>query len=211
MFTVTMVDFCQRFSSMCNFAKSRQNILLIWSIILVITMIKLAIIKASKVDFTDITSNHFSGCRTSLILCSLQWLLSKYDKNFVFGMKINQPWIILFMNKASIFTFTVHNIRAQGKQACSRQWWFFWKKRTFTAKASTEFIIQIDWPHCPLTKAGEQYIPPGDSFDEEIRELFPRGNVSYVYKNPATYYIYYYYSNRAIGRSKNLEGMSIEN
>ena len=26
------------------------------------------------------------------------------------------------------------------------------------------------------------YIPPGDSFDEEIRELFPRGNVSYVYK-----------------------------
>ena len=62
-----------------------------------------------------------------------------------------------------------------------------------------------------MTKAGEQYIPPGDSFDEEIRELFPRGNVSYVYKKPATYYIYYYYSNRAIGRSKNLEGMSIEN
>ena len=38
-------------------------------------------------------------------------------------MKRNQPWIILFLNKASIFTFTVHNIRAeaQGKQACSRQ------------------------------------------------------------------------------------------
>ena len=38
-------------------------------------------------------------------------------------MKRNQPWIILFLNKALIFTFTVHNIRAeaQGKQACSRQ------------------------------------------------------------------------------------------
>ena len=77
-------------------------------------------------------------------------------------MKRNQPWIILFLNKALIFTFTVHNIRAeaQGKQACSRQTLAvvvgsFEKKRTFTAKASTEFIIQIDWrPHCPLTKAG---------------------------------------------------------
>ena len=26
------------------------------------------------------------------------------------------------------------------------------------AKASTEFIIQIDWPHCPLTKAAWRFI-----------------------------------------------------
>ena len=70
--------------------------------------------------------------------------------------------IYFVFEQGVIFTFTVHNIRAeaQGKQACSRQTLAvvvgsFEKKGTFTAKASTEFIIQIDWPHCPLTKAGE--------------------------------------------------------
>ena len=51
-------------------------------------------------------------------------------------MKRNQPWIILFLNKALIFTFTVHNIRAeaQGKQAWQQansrgSGGFFWKKK----------------------------------------------------------------------------------
>ena len=124
-------------------------------------------------------------------------------------MKRNLPLIILFLNKASIFTFTVHNIRAeaQGKQACSRQTLAvvvgsFEKKRTFTAKASTEFIIQIDWrPHCPLTKAGglsvqnrlaihlmKRYVNyfPGETFPTFTR---------------SSYYVLYYYSYRAIGIS----------
>ena len=76
--------------------------------------------------------------------------------------------IYFVFEQVVISTFKVHNIRA-GKQAYSRLTLAvvvgsFEKKRTFTAKASTEFIIQIDWrPHCPLTKAGGLSVPRNQS------------------------------------------------
>ena len=56
-------------------------------------------------------------------------------------------------------------------------------------------------------RQGSKYIPPGDSFDEEIRELFPWGNVSYVYKKQLLRTILLLL--QAIGRSKNLGGISL--
>ena len=90
----------------------------------------------------------------------MDWLKTSLTVHTIFRLQ-HSVRFILFLNKvwSSFLKCTTLELRhkanrhAAGKLAVVVG--SFEKKRTFTAKASTEFIIQIDWrPHCPLTKAG---------------------------------------------------------